>query len=156
MIFTLGLIEAWIDKENGRSWQSFYGNALTSKSYKDLAELKVLSYEECLESVRKCIDLVSSYGEKKNIIVTVSPIPLEYTFRDVDIIVANRYSKSVLRTVAEQVTLENEFVHYFPSMEIVTDCVGWPNAYKEDKRHINVDVFTEKIAPLFMDNFCDF
>ena len=129
---------------------------MTSKSYKDLAELKVLTYEECLESVRQCIDLVSNYGKKKNIIVTVSPIPLEYTFRDVDIIVANRYSKSVLRTVAEQVTQENEFVHYFPSMEIVTDCVGWPNAYKEDKRHINVDVFTEKIAPLFMENFCDF
>ena len=156
VILTLGLVEAWLDKKNGRSWQSFYGNAISSKPYKDLAELKVLSYEECLHSVRKCIDLVSNYGEKKNIIVTVSPIPLEYTFRDVDVIVANRYSKSVLRTVAEQVTLENEFVNYFPSMEIVTDCVGWPNAYKDDKRHIKVDVFSEKIAPLFIENFCDF
>jgi len=156
VIFTLGLVEAWVDKKNGRSWQSFYGNALSSKSYKDLAELKVLSYEECLSSVRECINLVSNYGEKKNIIVTVSPIPLEYTFRDLDVIVANRYSKSVLRTVAEQVTSENEHVNYFPSMEIVTDCVGWPNAYKDDKRHIKVDVFNERIAPLFIENYCDF
>tara|TARA_B100000035_G_C21035716_1_gene570817 strand:- start:1638 stop:2549 length:912 start_codon:yes stop_codon:yes gene_type:complete len=156
IILTLGLVEAWIDKENGRSWQSFYGNPINSKPYNDLAELKVLSYEECLDSVRKCINLVSNYGLKKNIIVTVSPIPLEFTFRDIDIIIANRYSKSVLRTVAEQVTLENKHVNYFPSMEIVTDCVGWPNAYKKDKRHIKVDVFSEKIAPLFIEKFCDF
>jgi len=156
VIFTLGLVEAWVDKKNGRAWQSFYGNVLNSKSYNNLADLKVLSYDDCLTSVRNCVDLVSNFGKKKNIIITVSPIPLEYTFRDVDVIIANRYSKSLLRTVAEEITQDYDFAHYFPSMEIVTDCVGWPNAYKDDKRHIKVDVFKEKIAPLFIDNFCDF
>ncbi|MFC1664991.1 GSCFA domain-containing protein [Pseudomonadota bacterium] len=156
VILTLGLVEAWIDKENGRAWQGFLGNTVQGRSYDDRAEFKVLSYEECLSEVRKCIDLVNGFGKKKNIIVTVSPVPLEYTFRDVDVIVANRYSKSVLRVVAEIVTQEYDNAFYFPSMEVVTDCVGWPNAYKEDKRHVRIEVFAETIAPLFIEHFCDF
>jgi hypothetical protein len=156
VIFTLGLVEAWVDKENGRAWQNFYGNVRSSTPYEDRAEFKVLSYEENLAEVCKAIDLVNGFGIKKNFIVTVSPVPLEFTFRDTDVICANRYSKSVLRIVAETVTQEYDNAYYFPSMEVVTDCVGWPSAYKEDKRHIQVPVFAKKIAPLFIDHFCDF
>ena len=102
VVITLGLIEAWIDLENGRSWQEFAGQVLTGKSHENRAYFKVLSYEECLEYVGKCVRLINELGEKKNIIITVSPIPLAYTFRDKDIIIANRYSKSVLRVVAEE------------------------------------------------------
>ncbi len=157
VIFTLGLVETWIDKENGRAWQNFVGKVMPPKSYEDRACFKVLKYEDCLKYVKQCIDLVSNFGQKKQIVLTVSPVPLEFTFRDVDVIVANRYSKSVLRTVADTITEEYDRVHYFPSFEIVSDCVGWPNAYKEeDLRHIKVDVFAEQIAPLFLKHFSDF
>lgn len=155
IIFTLGLIEAWIDRENGRAWQGFVGSLKPPKSYEDRAYLKVLTYEECLGYVRKNIDLVSDLGKKKNIIITVSPVPLASTFREQDVITANRYSKSLLRVVAETVSMEYENVNYFPAFEIVTDCVGWPQAYKEDKRHVRVDVFSEKIAPTFLKYFCN-
>ena len=121
------------------------------------AYFKVLSYEECLEYVGKCVRLINKLGKKKSIIITVLPIPLAYTFRNKDIIIANRYSKSVLRVAAENVEESYDNVYYFPSFEVVIDCVGWPQAYKgEDKRHVNLDVFSEKIAPLFIEYFCDF
>ena len=43
VVITLGLIEAWRDRENERSWQEFVGKVLTSKSYENRAYFKVLS-----------------------------------------------------------------------------------------------------------------
>ncbi|MFH2060686.1 MAG: GSCFA domain-containing protein [Pseudomonadota bacterium] len=155
IIFTLGLIESWIDKNNGRAWQAFVGTTKPVQPFEDRAYFKLLTYEECLQYVSKSIDLVNSYGVKKNIIITVSPIPLESTFREQDVITANRYSKSVLRVVAESVTMAYSNVFYFPALEIVTDCIGWPLAYKADKRHIKYEVFAKHIAPSFLKHFCD-
>ncbi len=156
IIFTLGLIETWIDRENGRAWQGFVGTLKPVMSYEDRAYFKALTYEECLEYVTRCIDMVSAWGKKKKIIVTVSPVPLASTFRKQDVITANRYSKSVLRVVAETVAMKYDHVTYFPAFEIVTDCVGWPQAYKADKRHVRIDVFAKYIAPTFLKYFCTF
>ncbi len=155
IIITLGLIEAWIDKGNGKAWQAFVGNPLSRKSFDDLAQFKALSFDECLTEVRKSIDLVNSFGKEKNIIITLSPIPLEFTFRDQDIITANRVSKSTLRVVADQICQDYENAYYFPSFEIVMDCVG-PEAFKEDLRHIKPEVFSGLIAPQFLESFGDF
>ncbi|RPF75013.1 MAG: hypothetical protein CBE49_000105 [Rickettsiales bacterium TMED289] len=155
IIITLGLIEAWIDKSNGKAWQAFVGNVLSGKSYNDLADFKVLSYEECLKEVKKSIDLISNFGVDKKFIITLSPIPLEFTFRDQDIVTANRISKSTLRVVAEKVCEQYDNVYYFPSFEIVMDCVG-PTAFKEDLRHVRPEVFSEIIAPQFLESFGDF
>ena len=46
-------------------------------------------------------------------------------------------------------------VYYFPSFEIVMDCVG-PTAFKEDLRHVRPEVFSEIIAPQFLESFGDF
>ena len=40
-------------------------------------------------------------------------------------------------------------IFYFPSLEIVQDCVGWPNLFKSDKRHVKIEVFKDIIAPKF-------
>jgi len=154
IIITLGLIEAWINKSNGRAWQAFVGNPISRKSFQDLAEFKALSYQECLSEVKKSIDLVNGFGKEKNIIITLSPIPLEFTFRDQDIITANRISKSTLRVVADQVCQDYSNAYYFPSFEIVMDCVG-PSAFKEDLRHIKPEVFSDLIAPQFLESFGD-
>ena len=90
-------------------------------------------------------------GEKK-IIFTVSPIPLYFTFTDQDIVVANKYSKSILRSAVDQF-IDNKDIFYFPSFEIIQDCVGWPNSFKEDKRHVKLEVFKKFIVPTFIHNF---
>jgi hypothetical protein len=155
IIITLGLIESWIDKGNGKAWQAFLGNPLSRKSFGNLAEFRALSFEECLREVKKSIDLVNGFGKEKNIIITLSPIPLEFTFRDQDIVTANRISKSTLRVVADKVCEEYPNAYYFPSFEIVMDCQG-PKAFKEDLRHIKPEVFSGLIAPQFLESFGEF
>jgi hypothetical protein len=53
------------------------------------------------------------------VILTVSPVPLAATFTGRDVLVANMYSKSVLRAVAEEIRARFDFVDYFPSYESV-------------------------------------
>ncbi|MCP3876526.1 MAG: GSCFA domain-containing protein [Desulfobacteraceae bacterium] len=153
VILTLGMIETWIDKDNDRAWQGFVGTTKPVHSYENRAYHKTLTYEECLEYVQKCIELVNGYGRKKNVIITVSPVPLASTFRKQDVITANRHSKSILRVVAETVTQLYDNITYFPAFEIVTDCVGWPQAYKTDKRHVRIGIFAQYIAPTFLKYF---
>jgi len=151
VIITFGLIETWIDKDKKKAWHSFQGDAIKHKSIDNLANFKLLTYEEILECIDKIIKIIFNLGSKK-IIFTVSPIPLNFTFTDNDIVVANKYSKSVLRASVEKF-IDNKNIFYFPSFEIVQDCVGWPSAYKLDKRHVRVEVFREYISPVFIKHF---
>ena len=68
---------------------------------------------------------------------------------------ANKYSKSVLRAAVDSF-IDDKKIFYFPSLEIVQDCVGWPNSFKKDKRHVKVEVFKNFIAPKFLESFTDF
>ena len=49
------------------------------------------------------------------IVLTVYPVPFSDTFSGQDVIVANTYSKSVLRCVAQDLTELYDHVDYFPS-----------------------------------------
>jgi hypothetical protein len=72
-------------------------------------------------------------------VVTVSPVPLGATFKDADVIVANSASKSVLRTVAEELFRRFDFVDYFPSYEIVLNSPR-ALAFQEDQLHVARDM----------------
>lgn len=56
----------------------------------------------------------------QKIVLTVSPVPLLATFTDNDVIVANCYSKSLLRVAAEYMRYQYANVDYYPSYESVT------------------------------------
>ena len=152
LIITLGLIETWVDKKKEKAWHSFHGNALKKISVENLAEFKQLDFNEVTTYLKKIINLVDI--KNKKIIFTISPIPLNFTFTDKDIIIANKYSKSILRAAVEDF-IDNEKIFYFPSFEIVQDCVGWPNSYQKDKRHVRPEVFKNFIAPTFINSFTD-
>jgi tetratricopeptide (TPR) repeat protein len=120
VIITLGLAECWFDRETG-----FYLNTAPRRSmirsFPGRFELRVLSYEEVHAAVREAMALIRSHGVPDvRVILTVSPVPLSATFRADDVMVANCYSKSVLRTAAEAITLTHDFVDYYPSYESVT------------------------------------
>ena len=151
-IITLGLIETWIDKRKKKAWHSFHGNALKKISVENLADFKQLDFNEVTTYLKKIINLVDI--KNKKIIFTISPIPLNFTFTDKDIIIANKYSKSILRAAVEEF-IDNEKIFYFPSFEIVQDCVGWPNSYQKDKRHVKPEVFKNFIVPKFINSFTD-
>ena len=108
----------------------------------------VLSFD--VQEIIKTINLIN----EKKIIFTISPIPLKFTFTNKDVVIANKYSKSILRAAIENF-VDQKKIFYFPSLEIVQDCVGWPNSFKSDKRHVKIEVFKDIIAPKFLEAFTD-
>jgi len=78
-------------------------------------------------------------------LVTVSPVPLLSTFRDVDVLVANTYSKSVQRAAIDEFIADADGVDYFPSYEFVmlsNPTIAWSRG---DYRHVNADLV--KVGP---------
>jgi hypothetical protein len=149
IIITLGLVEIWYDTETG-----YYLNSAPRpfmlRNQPDRFKLHVLSFEETYGYLKKTVDLISEYGRSDlQIILTVSPVPLAVTHRPEDVIVANSYSKSVLRTVADTITAQYEFVTYYPSYESVTlsdRLVAW----KDDFQHV-----TDEIVALNINRMVD-
>ena len=86
--------------------------------------------------------------------MTVSPIPLIATGRATDqhVIAANTHSKSVLRVVAEEIVANNKDAYYFPSYEMVTQCIKDP--WQEDDRHVT-DATIAKVVQLFKYQFLE-
>ena len=151
VILTLGLIEAWIDNANNFAWHSFHGDSLKKKSIDNKANFKRLNFEEVSNCIKDLIKLITVDLNKK-IIFTISPVPLAFTFTNKDVILANRYSKSLLRSAVEGF-VDNKKVFYFPSFEVVNDSIGINNSFMKDKIHVKHSVFNEFIGPLFFKNF---
>ncbi|MGJ8530399.1 GSCFA domain-containing protein, partial [Maritalea sp.] len=71
--------------------------------------------------LEKAIKLALKHGRKDlQILLTVSPVPMMATHRRTDVMSANCYSKSTLRSAAEHVASAFGSVSYYPSYESVT------------------------------------
>jgi hypothetical protein len=80
-------------------------------------------------------------------------VPLMATFSTEDVVIANTYSKSLLRTAAQEWAAAHRNVHYFPSYEIVQNsepAITW----EEDLRHVQGKV-VQHIMDLFMESFLE-
>lgn len=148
IILTLGLVEAWFDKQtlsylNIPPWGQFGS---------DRFELRVTDYTENRKSLQQLIELLRAACKPDlKVILTVSPVPLKETFSGQDIVVANAYSKSVLRAVAQDIALENPNTDYFPSYEMVT--LAAPDAaWRVDRRHVRRD-FVRLIVSSFLSSY---
>jgi hypothetical protein len=140
VIMTLGLTELWYDKA-----QNLYLNSTpmprTLKQNPERFALHVLDFEESLGFMQRTMDLLRARCRAdQQIILTVSPVPIINTFRpNTDVMVANCYSKSCLRTVAEHVCARYDNVHYFPSYESVT-LSDRTLAWKDDNIHVTDEI----------------
>lgn len=103
-------------------------------------------FAENLKSTERLIRLIRETSRKDvKIILTVSPVPLNHTFTEQDIIVANAYSKATLRSVAQEIVLKSDFVDYFPSYELVTyspQALAW----RHDQRHVTNEMVHHVIS----------
>jgi hypothetical protein len=134
LIVTLGLVEAWYDTETGMYLNQspallLGGNPEFGKRF----ELHVLDTEACVELLAPAFELAFKNGLKQ-LMLTVSPVPLQTTFSGEDAVTANFYSKSTLRGTAEQLTRMFDNVDYFPSYEMVTTYTNGP--FIEDNVHV--------------------
>jgi GSCFA family len=150
VVITLGLVEVWRDK----AANVFINQVIPDmhRLYPNRYELHVTNFGDNLSNLEAIHALLKQFGHRDaRIIVTVSPVPLMATFSGEDVVVANTYSKSLLRAVAQEWAAKHENVHYFPSYEIVQNSdptLTW----EEDRRHVKGEVL-QHIMRLFLRNY---
>jgi len=149
-IFTLGLTEVWKD-ELDNSFLNVTPGPRVMKKFGDQLSINTIGFVENLKNLERLYEVLSRIkGDSFKLIVTVSPVPLEVTFSEYDVILSNCRSKSTLRAVAEEFSRNYHNVEYFPSYEIVT--MSDPlNAWAWDGRHVKIDMVTH-----IMDTFLSY
>ena len=152
---TLGLIEAWFDTVTNRYIQTAPPVRLPT-GLAGRFVFKELSFEECLAFVRNTVACLNSIGPRKKIILTTSPVPLERTFTGLDILQANTYAKSLLRTVSGIVSREGA-ADYFPSYEMAV-LTKDPAIWEDDLVHVKSDFVGKivfKLLSAYMPSYAD-
>jgi hypothetical protein len=152
IVLTLGLTEVWQHKETGRYIcrppNAGYGGG------KGLATFQASKFLENYENVKAILDLLFARYPDKHVVISVSPVRLEATYRPLDVGTANLESKSILRAVAGQIASEYpERVLYFPSYEIAMlelgATTGTTTVFEEDGRHVQ-PTFVQRIIEAFV------
>ena len=95
-------------------------------------ERKALSIKSILEKLNPIFDQLKNQNPDLEILLTVSPI------RHIrDGLIENQRSKSRLLLACEQLSKKANFIHYFPSYEIMMDDLRDYRFYKKDMIHPN-------------------
>lgn len=150
VVLTLGLIEDWYDRKTG-TYMNGPPPLRTALRIPDRFEFRVLTYDENLAAVQRIVSMMRAMNGGLKIVLTVSPVPLARTFTDRDVISANMFSKSMLRTIAQTIADQESFVDYFPSYEMVT--LSDPNrAWQDDGRHVR-DGKVGEVMTLFFESY---
>jgi hypothetical protein len=102
VIVTLGLVEVWRDKIAN----VFVNTAPIPPAlhrHPDRYEFHITNFTENFSNLEHIHTLLSRFGHPDvQVVVTVSPVPLEATFSSEDVVIANTYSKSILRAAAQE------------------------------------------------------
>jgi hypothetical protein len=146
-VFTFGLTECWLDREDGAAFPLAPGVA-GGKFSPERHVFANVGVDEVVGDIREFIELLRNANPKSKIILTVSPVPLFATAVDRHVLVSTTYSKSVLRVAAEVLTASLEGVYYFPAYEIVAGNFSRGAYFAEDLRSI-LEPGVEHVMSLF-------
>jgi GSCFA family len=153
VILTLGLAEVWRDVKadvfvNRTPIPSFL------KTDPDRYEFHLTGFAQNMANLEAMHSLLTQYGHPDvHIVVTVSPVPLMNTFSTIDIVVANTWAKSLLRTVAQEWATTHSNVDYFPSYEIVLNS-DRSAVWETDLRHVK-GAGAQHVMELFLRNYLE-
>ncbi len=142
IVLTLGLTEVWRSPVSGK-----YFCQMPRKD--GAAKFHASSFLENYENMKATLNMLFERYPDKQVILSVSPVPLDSTFREgMDVATANMESKSILRAVAGQICKEYpKNVTYFPSYEMA-NCLPIP-VYQDDKRHV-LPEFADRVVTGFL------
>ncbi len=145
IVMTLGLTEAWRGTKSGKYFCQFPRDPKAATFHPS-------TFLENYNNMRATLDALLARHPNKQVILSVSPIPLDSTFREnMDVGTANTESKSILRAVAGQICSEYASnVTYFPSYEMATLSQG--TVYQEDRRHVAPE-FADRVVAGFLSCF---
>lgn len=133
-IFTLGLTEAWLDKDS--TVYPVCPGTMCGTYDPERHFFQNFSYTETLHAMEQTIELVRSANEGVKFLLTVSPIPLTATASQQHVLPAAIYSKSVLRSVAGYLADSRPEVDYFPSFELITTPPEGRSFFEENRRTV--------------------
>ena len=135
MIFTMGLTEAWTNKEDGAVYPMCPGTAAGTFDDSKYV-LKNFSFLEIYEAFTDLVANIRKINPDVKFIVTVSPVPLTATASASHALVANTYTKSTLRSVAGELAANDPLIDYFPSYEMVATHAMKGIYYDDNQRTI--------------------
>jgi len=144
LVVTVGQAEIWYNKKDGY----VYPLVPPPEVYNEqMHGFRLTTYEENIQNLQYVVDAFTKLNPNGHILITLSPVPLRATFRDLDSVIANSSSKAILRAAVDNIVTNNiNNVIYFPAYEVVTQLEISP--FKEDNRHVRPEV-VERIMKMF-------
>ena len=138
-VFTLGLTEAWQHRRSGRVVPVAPG--VIAGSY-DEGRYRFLNLgvRRNLKIFRRFLNFLGRHRDglpQPRILLTVSPVPLTASASGQHVLVANTYSKAVLRVVAAELAHSSPFIDYLPSYELVTNPATISQGYGANLRSVS-------------------
>lgn len=146
---TMGIGEIFVNKATGRvaCQRPAYGGG----GGEDETQFRMSTVAENLANMTKVMEIINRVRPDAQVIATVSPVGLARTFSGEDVVTANSYGKSMLRTVLGELAMTYDNFTYFPSYEMAKE--NGPNAfYESDGRHVNPWLI-KNIVKVFMDAY---
>ncbi len=141
-IITLGMSEVFI-APNGYVMSNHPQYGLPKIRANIPADFHFVTPAENYSYIKRIAEVVAP----KPVIFTVSPVPLQRTFRKMPFEEANKQSKESLRTAVEMLLFDKlPNVYYYDSYEYA---LSLNDIYKEDGRHVK-DEIVEKIVNRFL------
>ena len=134
LIFTLGLTEAWVSRQDGSVYPACPGT-IAGTFDPDLHMFVNFTVDEIAADFSRFLMLLRSINPNVRVILTVSPVPLVATATGQHVVPATIYSKSVLRVAAEQLVRTQKDVAYFPAFEIITGPQAPEDYFDPDRRN---------------------
>ena len=151
LVFTLGLTEAWYRTADDVVLPLAPGVAAPSAPMDEFAFVN-FSHEQVLADMRAFLWLLKSVNPKVRVVLTVSPVPLVATYEPRSVMASTAYSKSVLRTVAQELVNEFDWVAYFASYEVITSAPNAGKYFAADWRNVTPEGVAH-VMGLFMKHF---
>jgi hypothetical protein len=135
LVFTLGLTEGWTSTVDGAVFPLAPGVAggTFDPSTHAFVNFRCHAVVDDLAALAERFHGVNPEG---HLLLTVSPVPLIATYEPRHVLVSTTYSKAVLRVAAGEVAAQHDFVHYFPSYEIITAPGESERYYADDLREV--------------------
>jgi hypothetical protein len=144
-VFTLGLTEAWIDVETGRTLPIAPG-VLAGDISINQAQFHNFSYPDILQDLNSIWDILKSINPEIKLLLTVSPVPLTATATSDHVLTATQYSKASLRAACGDFCDANEQVDYFASYELVTSSALSEQSFEPNLRSVKPEVVAQVMA----------
>ncbi|CAK15509.1 GSCFA domain-containing protein [Pseudomonas entomophila] len=134
-VFTLGLTEAWANRESGVVYPVCPGT-VRGEFDPRVHEFRNFGFNDTCQAMTEAIALMRTVNPELRLLLTVSPVPLTASATGEHVLSATTYSKSVLRAVAGQLCQDLPQVDYFPSYEIITGTPFKGAFYQPNRREV--------------------